>query len=92
MSVVVRRCIVRGKVQGVFFRASTRKVALELGLLGWAKNCPDGSVEVLASGPENAVSQLTTWLQQGPAHARVDDVKCEELPLFAETINGFQIL
>ena len=92
MADVVRRCIVQGKVQGVFFRASTRKVALELGLLGWAKNCPDGSVEVLARGSENAVSQLSAWLWQGPEHARVDEVRCEELASFVESIDGFQIL
>ena len=66
MSDVIKRYIVQGKVQGVFFRASTRNVALDLGLLGWAKNCTDGSVEVVVVGPEKALLELENWLQHGP--------------------------
>jgi len=64
------RCWVSGRVQGVFFRASTRERALALGLRGYARNLPDGRVEVLACGPEDAVAE-------GPPLARVDDVRCE---------------
>lgn len=72
------RFVVSGKVQGVFFRASTRKQALELGLRGYAKNLPDGRVEVLAAGSDAALDALAAWLRQGPPAARVDDL--ERLP------------
>ncbi|HUH31362.1 MAG TPA: acylphosphatase [Rhodanobacter sp.] len=63
--------IVTGRVQGVFYRASTRQRALELGLVGYARNQPDGSVEVVASGPDVALDALQSWLQQGPPAAQV---------------------
>jgi acylphosphatase len=71
--------MVSGKVQGVFFRASTARVAEQLQLRGWAKNLPDGRVEVLALGDLSAVGQLGQWLQQGPPRARVDAVETSEL-------------
>jgi acylphosphatase len=67
-------CVVSGRVQGVFFRASTRDVALRLGLTGWVRNLPDGRVEVIASGPPNEVEQLRRWLERGPPRAMVSDV------------------
>lgn len=73
------RCIVRGLVQGVFFRDSTRRVALNLDIDGHAINLPDGSVEVVASGAPESVRALQDWLQEGPAHARVDAVECESI-------------
>ena len=72
------RCRVFGKVQGVFFRASTQKIATELGLVGYAKNRPDGSVEVLACGDKQALESLNEWLWVGPTYAKVSDVKCEK--------------
>jgi acylphosphatase len=72
------RFVVSGKVQGVFFRASTREQALELDLRGYAKNLPDGRVEVLAAGSDAALDALAAWLRQGPPAARVDDL--ERLP------------
>jgi len=72
------RCRVFGRVQGVFFRASTQKIAIELGLVGYAKNMPDGSVEVLACGDKQALESLNDWLWLGPAYAKVSDVKCEK--------------
>ena len=57
---------VTGKVQGVFYRASTRDTARALGLTGWVKNMPDGSVELEAQGPEDKLEQLVIWLNQGP--------------------------
>jgi acylphosphatase len=74
--VICRRCIVSGRVQGVFFRASTQEQALALGICGHARNLPDGRVEVLACGEEQAVSALCAWLQTGPAQAQVIDVQC----------------
>jgi acylphosphatase len=70
---------IRGRVQGVFFRASTRRVAESLGITGYAINLPDGSVEVLACGPESQVDRLGDWLEQGPEMARVDGVKAETI-------------
>jgi acylphosphatase len=74
---VTRRCVVSGRVQGVWFRASTRDRARSLGLDGWVRNLPDGRVEVLVSGPEAQVEALCAWLWQGPPLARVDEVACE---------------
>ncbi|MFN2337825.1 MAG: acylphosphatase [Gammaproteobacteria bacterium] len=71
------RCRVSGRVQGVFFRASTRKQARELGLCGHARNLADGSVEVLACGPDKDVAVLREWLWVGPPAARVETVECE---------------
>lgn len=68
------RFIVRGKVQGVWFRAGTRDEALRLGLRGHARNLADGSVEVLAIGSLEAIDRLHAWLRQGPPLARVDTV------------------
>lgn len=68
------RFIVRGKVQGVFFRASARDVASRLGLTGHAINRPDGSVEVLVCGDADAIQSMRKWLHQGPRMARVDSV------------------
>ena len=66
--------IVRGRVQGVYFRASTQREARRLGLCGWVKNRPDGSVEILAEGEEAAIRELFGWAQKGPGAARVERV------------------
>jgi acylphosphatase len=68
---------VTGRVQGVYFRASTAELARRLGMDGRALNLPDGSVEVLASGSEAAHRELETWLRAGPPAARVDKVSVE---------------
>lgn len=65
-------------MQGVFFRAGTRAEAERLGVTGWARNLPDGSVDVLACGPPEAVEALVAWLWQGPRMATVERVDCEE--------------
>lgn len=75
-----RRFLVSGKVQGVFFRASTARVAEELGLRGYARNLPDGRVEVLAVGSATSLQSLASWLRQGPPRARVMDVVADERP------------
>ena len=84
-----RRYYVSGRVQGVFFRDSTRRRALALGLSGWARNLPDGRVEVLACGPEAALQELEAWLWEGPPHARVSEVVGEEAA--CEAPEGFTI-
>lgn len=72
MSTSAARFFVSGKVQGVWFRASTRDEALRLGLRGYARNLDDGRVEVLAIGTGEAIERLARWLQHGPPMARVD--------------------
>jgi acylphosphatase len=74
MDEIVRRFLVIGKVQGVYFRHSARLEAKRLKLRGLARNLPDGSVEVLAQGSVASVAALRQWLQRGPAQARVDSV------------------
>ena len=69
------RFTISGRVQGVFFRASTRDEAMRLGLAGHARNLADGRVEVLACGDESALAVLERWLHQGPALARVTAVE-----------------
>ncbi len=69
------RFLVSGKVQGVFFRASTREQARALGLRGHARNLDDGRVEVLAVGDAVAIDELAEWLQHGPPSARVERVE-----------------
>lgn len=72
-------CFVSGKVQGVWFRASTQEQARQLGLTGWARNLPDGRVEVVACGEREKIHALHEWLKQGPELANVTDVTCEEI-------------
>ncbi len=72
------RCIVKGRVQGVFFRATTQKKAAELGLHGCASNLPDGSVEVVAFGEPESLQTLQEWLWQGPPAAQVSEVQCSD--------------
>ncbi len=74
MSQTCRRFLVSGRVQGVWFRESTRREAVRLGLSGRATNLPDGRVEVIAAGSATGIDQLTAWLQHGPAMARVDQL------------------
>lgn len=74
-----RRFRVTGRVQGVFFRDSTREQALKLGLTGSARNMPDGSVEVLACGRQDALEQLRGWLQSGPPMAAVASVESTDV-------------
>lgn len=89
MSTVARRFVVTGRVQGVFFRASTRDVAVSLGLSGHALNTPDGRVEVVAAGDADAVARLGEWLWKGSPMSRVDDVAAEEIALPPD-LSGFR--
>ena len=81
------RCLVAGRVQGVFFRASTREQALRLGLTGYARNLPDGRVEVLVCGGPDPVAQLREWLRNGPPMAEVTGLACE--PSAFQNLSGF---
>jgi acylphosphatase len=69
------RFVVSGRVQGVFFRASTREEAMKLGISGHARNLDDGRVEVVANGSDDALATLEAWLHHGPSSARVDRVE-----------------
>lgn len=71
------KCLVAGRVQGVFFRASARHQAQQLGLTGYANNLLDGRVEVVACGEVEAVEALRSWLSKGPEQAQVTGVACE---------------
>ncbi|HKL50914.1 MAG TPA: acylphosphatase [Wenzhouxiangellaceae bacterium] len=73
-----RKFHVSGKVQGVFFRDSTRKKAVSLDLTGYAINLDDGRVEVLACGAEQALAELESWLREGPGSADVSQVERSE--------------
>lgn len=72
------RLVIEGRVQGVWFRDSTRRQAIRSGVTGWVKNRYDGAVEVLAEGPEDKVKELATWCHHGPSAARVTSV--DEIP------------
>ena len=64
--------VVHGMVQGVFFRANTKEAADRLGLRGYAKNLPDGAVEIVAEGPKEKIDELAALCKKGPERARVD--------------------
>jgi acylphosphatase len=68
------KVIVQGSVQGVFFRAEARDRARSLGLTGWVRNVPDGTVEAVFEGEEERVGSMVEWCRRGPAGARVDNV------------------
>ena len=88
---ICKRCFISGLVQGVSFRYYTRREALNLGLSGWARNLPDGRVDVLACGEKTAVEELCRWLNQGPALAQVTNVDCRVANSAEYPDNGFEI-
>ena len=71
------RVVVRGRVQGVFFRAETRDRARSLDLAGWVRNNPDGTVEAVFEGDRDRIDSILAWCRRGPALARVDGVDVE---------------
>lgn len=90
MSEIARQVSITGRVQGVRFRNWTQERAEVLGLSGWVRNEPDGSVTALFAGPEAAVSRMIAALDQGPPAARVTQVAARPAPLPAEP--GFRVL
>ena len=68
---VTRRLVIRGRVQGVFFRESMRQEAARLGVTGWVRNTRDGTVEAVVQGNADAVEAITRWAHRGPEDARV---------------------
>jgi len=85
-----RHYIIHGRVQGVFFRDSARRKAHELGVRGWVRNRPDGTVEMMAVGDEVALDALEQWLHDGgPPAARVEKLEHEEVP--EEDFDDFRV-
>ncbi len=82
--------IIQGRVQGVNFRYHTRAQAERLGLTGWVRNLPNGSVEVTAVGPRQALDVLLKWLRQGPSSARVTSVDVDWIDV-RQTFDAFEI-
>tara|TARA_A100000171_G_C2077064_1_gene117719 strand:+ start:265 stop:534 length:270 start_codon:yes stop_codon:yes gene_type:complete len=84
-----KRIKVTGKVQGVYFRASTQEQAKELGIKGWCKNEPDGSVLIFAEGSEENLNALVSWCHHGSSNANVEKVLAESIE--ASGFEGFEI-
>lgn len=82
---------IHGRVQGVFFRAETARKARSLGLVGWVRNAPDGTVEVVAEGEKEALERLYRWCQKGSSFAQVERVEIKWEPYRGE-FRGFSIL
>jgi len=82
--------IVKGRVQGVYYRASTRDKAERLGLTGWVKNLPNGNVEFFAVGDEDMLNELIKWAWDGPDYANVTDIICEAIESFND-FEGFSV-
>lgn len=89
-TVITRHLSITGRVQGVYYRASTVQQALALGLTGWVRNRHDGSVEALVCGAADAVQALIDWAHRGPAMARVDSVEVRDALAAAEVLSGFE--
>jgi len=81
---------VSGRVQGVWYRASTRDKAVELGVRGYVRNLPNGDVEFVAVGEEQSVDALVEWARQGPPMARVENLRVEPLEDDVE-LDGFEV-
>lgn len=89
MTRIRRHAVVTGRVQGVGFRYRAQNQAEALGLAGWVRNRPDGSVEAEFEGPSDAVAAFGEWLEEGPRSARVDAVRMSDREATGET--GFII-
>ena len=85
-----RHVVIRGLVQGVFFRDSVSRLASSLGVSGWVRNTGDGAVEAVFEGEPDAVARLVEFCERGPRGARVDDVEVSAEPV--EELHAFSIL
>ena len=85
------RVEISGIVQGVGFRWKAREAALALGIAGWIKNRPDGDVEAVFQGPGSSVDEMIRWARQGPAGAKVIEIKLHPQKI-DEELRGFMIL
>lgn len=84
------RLIVRGKVQGVYYRASAKNIADQLGITGWIRNLPDQNVEISATATDEILQKFIHWCRQGPTRATVDEVIIKETTI--EESIGFRII
>ena len=91
MAIVRAHVYVTGYVQGVFFRHSMAKLARTAGATGWVANLPDGRVEAVIEGEEEAVRRIVDWSYSGPPHATVERVELEWEPV-SRDFSGFQVL
>jgi acylphosphatase len=82
--------IVKGRVQGVFFRASAQEAAEECGIKGWVRNTEEGDVELMATGSDEALKRFVAWCRQGPRRAVVSDVVIE--PKEEESFPSFKVI
>ena len=87
--IVGRHLSISGRVQGVFFRQWTVEQAREIGVSGWVRNCPNGTVEARLSGEESAVAELIERMRRGPPAAEVARVRIDEAP--PEKSDGFEV-
>ena len=85
------RVFISGRVQGVWFRESTKVEALEQGVCGWVRNLPDGRVEGVFEGPVPAVDRMVAWCHVGSTHAEVAAVEAVEEPPLGKA-NGFRVV
>ncbi|GAA3287997.1 MULTISPECIES: acylphosphatase [Dactylosporangium] len=83
------RVVISGRVQGVYFRDTCRRVAREHGVAGWVRNLPDGRVEAVFEGTAEAVAAMVTWSGEGPPEAAVTGVSARDEPV--EALQGFEI-
>lgn len=90
MPLVRAKVVISGRVQGVWFRQSTKEEAQRQQVTGWCRNCPDGSVEAVFEGEDAAVKRMIAWCRQGPKMARVARVDVEWLTTEGD-LDGFQI-
>jgi acylphosphatase len=74
-----KHILIKGKVQGVFFRKNTKQVATDLNINGWVKNTDDGDVEILAQATEHAIEEFIHWCKQGPPKADVKGVEIKDI-------------
>jgi len=87
---VAKHLFIDGRVQGVYYRATTQKQAQEMGLKGWVRNLPDGRVEAWLQGEPEVVSRMVIWCYDGPPWARVDSIDTEDVAP-DEALSGFRV-
>ncbi len=90
IQMIAKQIIIKGKVQGVYFRASTRAQAKQFGLTGWVKNLPTGDVEMYIEGTQHTIDQMILWAHTGPSHAKVEEVIIKEAQV--KRFDSFTIL
>jgi acylphosphatase len=90
MNLTTKHIIVKGKVQGVFFRKNTKQIADELNIKGWVKNTDEGHVAIIAQSDDDAIQKLIEWCRQGPTRAEVTDIIVNDAEI-DESFSSFYI-